>query len=115
MKCVNKSKICQVIDGNTVSFPSTSLPINSSIGSAKGLILLDEVWSFVFPKVSGVSRRSIKDSWPLKDELSSLHILLSLRSTLGKFLTLFGPERTLSEHTICNKCLECRWSRRCVF
>ena len=47
--------------GSTVSYPSTSLSINSSIGSAKGLIISDEVWSFVFSEISGVSSRSIKD------------------------------------------------------
>ena len=82
--------------GSTVSSPSANLSINSSIGSDKGLILLDEGWSFVFSEVSGVSRRSIKDSWALEDGIPSLLILLSLRSTLGKFLTLSGSERTLS-------------------
>ena len=93
---------------STVTSPSTSLSINSSIGPAKGLILLDEVWSFVIPEVSGVSRRLMKDSWPLKDGLLLLLILLlSLRCTLEKFLTLFGSERTLSEYTACDKFLEC--------
>ena len=101
--------------GSTVSSPSTVLSINSSIGSPKGLILLDEVWSFIFPEDSGVSRRSIKDPWPLKDGLPSLLILLSLRSTLEKFLTLFGSERMLPEHTICDKCLECAWSKGDAF
>ena len=82
--------------GSTVSSPSANLSINSSIGSAKGLILLNEGWSFVFSEVSGVSRRSIKDSWALEDGIPSLLILLSLRSTLGKFLILSGSERTLS-------------------
>ena len=82
--------------GSTVSSPSANLSINSSIGSVKGLILLDEGWSFVFSEVSGVSRRSIKDSWALEDGIPSLLILLSLRSTLGKFLILSGSERTLS-------------------
>ena len=82
--------------GSTVSSPSANLSINSSIGSDKGLILLDEGWSFVFSEVSGVSRRSIKDSWALEDGIPSLLILLSLRSTLGKFLILSGSERTLS-------------------
>ena len=97
--------------GTTVSSHSANLSINSSIGSVKGLILLDEVWSFVFPEVSGVSRRSIKDSWPLKDWFPSLLILLSLRSTLEKFLTFFGSEQTLSEHTVYDKCLQCTWSK----
>ena len=47
--------------GSTVSSPSTGLSINSLIRSAKGSILLDEVWSFVFPEVSGVSRGSMED------------------------------------------------------
>ena len=53
--------------GSTVSSPSTSLSINSSIGSPKGLILLNEVLRLDFPDFCGVCRRSIKDSWPLKD------------------------------------------------
>ena len=101
--------------GSTVSSPSTSLSISSSIGSAKVLIILDEVWSFVFPDVSGISRRSIKDSWPLKDGSPSLLVLPSMRSTLGKFLTFSGSKQTLSEHTVCDKCLECTWSKGDVF
>ena len=62
---------------SNVSFAySTILSINSLIGSATGLILLDEVWSFVFSEISGVSRRPIKDSWPLKDGFLSFFILL---------------------------------------
>ena len=62
---------------SNVSFAySTILSINSLIGSATGLILLDEVWSFVFSEISGVSRRPIKDSWLLKDGFLSFFILL---------------------------------------
>ena len=101
---------------SSVSSPSTSLSINSLIGSAKGLLLLlDEVWSLFFLKLLGVSRRLMTYSWPLKDGRLSLLILLSLRSTFGKFLTLFGSERMLSEHTVCDKCLEWTWSKEDAF
>ena len=108
-------RFARLLMGSTVSSPSTSLSINSSISSAKRLILSDEVLRFVFPEVSGVSRRLIKDSWSLKDGFLSLLLLLWLNSTLGKFLTLFASQWMLSEHTVCDKYLECTWSKGDTF
>ena len=75
---------------STVSPPSTSSSINST-GSVKRLILSDEVWSFIFYAIFGVSRRSIKDSCSLKDKCLSLIISLRQRSPLGNFLGNIGP------------------------
>ena len=74
--------------GNNVSSSSTSLSVTSSIGSDKGFILSGEFWSFVFSEIFGVSRKVYKRLMSLKNRYLSLLILLWLRSTLGKFLTL---------------------------